>query len=467
MKETLVFQVIQTLDKREIREIKKFLASPYFNQREDVQLLFAFLTEKKQELAFTKEKIFSILFPKEKKYDDNKVRFASSLLLQLIENFWAMEEAKADMNKNKRAAAAQYRLRKLDKLFLRTFAEAKQSIDNQAIRNADFHFQNYELLLEGYRFDSATRKESEHLQQISNSLDSAYCSLKLRQACMTANYQTVYKVAHEQSMIPEIMVHIEANNLQKTPSVGVYYAAFKSLIEVENTAYFFEFKTLLFQFGAVFPADEIRDLYLIAINYCIKKHNGGEADFLKPELELYQEGLKNRYLYINNFITKFTYRNVVTLALTLRELDWAEEFIEENKNELEPLHREGNYNHCCARLAYERKNFDKVLQLLQKADYDDILITLAAKALLLKAFYETAAYDALDAHLEAMRTYINRKSQIAYHQENYLNLVRFTKNLLQISPSDTENLKNLESKIQDTKAIAEKKWLLEKIRELV
>jgi hypothetical protein len=428
--------------------------------------LFAFLAEAKPKANITKESTFAAIFPFEKKYDDHKVRLASSLLLQLIEDFWAAEDAKADNVKNKRIVATQYRLRNLEKHFLRIFNEAKQSIDSQVFRNASYHFQQYELELEGYRFDSAIRKESERLQHISNHLDHAYYSLKLRQACLAINYQNVYKAIHEQSMISEIINHIERNHLEQIPSVGVYYFAFKSLSAPENTAHFFSFKILLFEFSAVFPPDEARDLYLIGINYCIKKHNSGEADFLKPELELYQEGLKNRYLYINNFITKFTYRNVVTLALTLQEYAWAEKFIEEYKNELEPLQREGNYKHCLARLAYEQKNYGKVLALLQQADYEDILINLAAKALLLKALYETSADDALEAHLDAMQTYIKRKSQIAYHKENYLNLIKFTKRLLFIDVQKKELFLQLETEIQETKALAEKKWLLAKLEEL-
>jgi hypothetical protein len=172
-------------------------------------------------------------------------------------------------------------------------------------------------------------------------------------------------------------------------------------------------------------------------------------------------------LYINNFITKFTYRNVLTLAMTLNEYDWAETFIYDYKNELEPQQREGNFKHSLARLAYERKQYDVILTLLQEVDYEDILINIAAKALLLKALYETAAYDALDAHLEAMRTYIRRKTQLGYHQENYLNLIKYTKKLLFAPPNPTDYLHALKNEIQETKTLAEKKWLLEKVAEIM
>ncbi len=80
--------------------------------------------------------------------------------------------------------------------------------------------------------------------------------------------------------------------------------------------------------------------------------------------------------------------------------------------------------------------------------------------------YETKAYDTLEAHLEAMRTYIKRKSNIAYHQENYLNLLKFTKRLLLLAPSERESIAQLKAEIQATKAIAERKWLLEKVEKV-
>ena len=170
---------------------------------------------------------------------------------------------------------------------------------------------------------------------------------------------------------------------------------------------------------------------------------------------------------INNFITKFTYRNVITLALTLQEYEWAENFIHEYKNELNPQEREDNFRHNLARLAYERKQYDVVLHLLQQADYEDVLMNIAAKAFLLRSLYENKAYDALDSHLEAMRTYIRRKTQLGYHQENYLNLIKYTKKLLLLPPNPADYLNALKNEIQETKTLAEKKWLLEKVEQIM
>jgi hypothetical protein len=463
MTDTLLWQAFITLEKRELRELRKFVNSPYFNQRDDVAGLFDYLhkcTLNKNQKP-SKEKAFEALFPNTI-FDDHKIRLASSFLLQLMEDFWVAEAAKMEKAKAKRIVAQQYRQRHLEKHFQRTLQEAKSNIESQVFRNADFHWQNYQISIENYRHNAAERRSTDlNLQEISNSLDNTYYTLKLRQACILMNHQTMYRADYQINMINEIVQQIEIKQLFSIPSIAVYYYAYQSIIHHDDDEYFYALKSKLSEFGNLFPAEEIRDLYLIAINYCIKKHNNGNPSFLKAELEIYEEGLKFKYLHINGFISRFTYRNVVTLALTLQEYDWVEQFIEDFKNDIEPIHREGNYNYCRARLAYERNDYKQVFSLLQQADYEEILITLAAKSLLLKVFYETEANDALEAHLEAMRSYIRRKANIGYHQENYLNLIKFTKRLLKIDLKNKKEVIQLKEEINTTQGLAERKWLLD------
>lgn len=468
MKETLLFQTFETLDKRELRELKKFINSPYFNQRPDVIALFDYLAsclhDKKKVLS--KEMAFETMFPN-MAFDDHKVRLASSFLLQLIEDFWAIENTKLKLPNSKFLSAIQYRQRNLDKHYQRTMLEAKQSIENQNLRNANFHLQYYEILLEEFQFHAVKRQITPvSLQVISENLDNAYYTLKLRQECAVISFQNIYRSDFQGANINNIIQQIEQNNLINIPSVGIYYHAFHCLKYPEKENHFFEIKTMITRFGNLFPKNEIRDLYLIAINYCIRKHNEGNEAFLKEELDLYEEGLQNKYLHINNKISRFTYRNVVTLAITLKEYKRAAIFIETYKSDLETIYQEGNYNYCKARLAYEQKDYKNVFLLLQQADYEELLISLAAKALLLKTFYETQEYDALEAHLEAMRNFLRRKNFMSYHKENYLNLIKLTKSLLKINSKNKKELSEFKQKIEDTKALVERKWLLDAVENL-
>ena len=49
------------------------------------------------------------------------------------------------------------------------------------------------------------------------------------------------------------------------------------------------------------------------------------------------------------------------------------------------------------------------LELIQQTDSNDLLQNLSAKTLALKIYYEIGAYELLRSHLDAMRTFLNRK----------------------------------------------------------
>ena len=65
-KSNLIF-ILKRLSKRDWREFRKFVRSPYFNQREDVVLLFDYLDEAIHFLppmAMHREKVFSKVIQK-------------------------------------------------------------------------------------------------------------------------------------------------------------------------------------------------------------------------------------------------------------------------------------------------------------------------------------------------------------------------------------------------------------------
>ena len=101
--------------------------------------------------------------------------------------------------------------------------------------------------------------------------------------------------------------------------------------------------------------------------------------------------------------------------------------------------------------------------MLQKANYRDLLLNLAAKTLLLKIYYELDEFDLLNAHLDAMKNFIRRKAVIGYHRTNYLNIIRFTRRLTNSNLYDRERRKSLKEQIQAEDVLTEKEWLLEQL----
>jgi hypothetical protein len=292
-----------------------------------------------------------------------------------------------------------------------------------SIRNADYYNDHFQILLEEYQFDlSEQRTGAKNSQEISNNIDIAYLTIKLRQTCFSLSHQAVYKTEYHFGLLQEMIHYIEEQGLLKIPAIEMYYYCYNALTQPAELHYFEKLKTALFKYAFLFPEKEIKDLFLLTINYCVKRLNEGNRLFVPDLLDLYKEGLRQEYLLTSGVLSLFTYHNVATMGLIQKDYDWVEQFNADYKSHIEKQHRESSYSYNMARLAYSRKNYDDVFLLLQKVNYKDILFNLAIKTIALKTYFELGEIDLLESHMDAMQNYIRRKKDIGYHRELYSNL---------------------------------------------
>ncbi len=465
MEHSKLLSLFKTLEKQEIRDFKKYLHSPFFNQREDVIQLFDYLLkqEKRKKKAWDKETVFQKLYPGEI-FDDHKIRMTISFLFRHLEDFLVYQELFKDSVKTKISLAQIYRKRGLAKHFHGTIQSAKILQERQPSRNAKYHNNRMDILLEEFQFKASyERTVVQNLQEISNTMDITFISLKLRQSCHSISHQAVYKTDYQFDLIADMLRLVEEKALLDIPAIAAYYYCYKSYRNPENIFFYEQLKKEILKNSQFFPASELRDLYLFTINFCIKRMNEGFKQFEKEALQLYQQGLQTGHLLENGVLSRFTYRNIVTMSLMVQDYEYAQQFIHEYYPHLAATHQQSAYSFNLARLEYARKNYKTALTLLQKAAYKDLLLNLAAKTIALKIYYELEEFDLLESHIAAMTNFIRRKAIIGYHKKNYLQLLKFTKSLLELKPYDREARNKLSKEIEETKMVAEKSWLLTRI----
>jgi hypothetical protein len=100
--------------------------------------------------------------------------------------------------------------------------------------------------------------------------------------------------------------------------------------------------------------------------------------------------------------------------------------------------------------------------LLQKAEYRDILLGLAAKVILLKIYYELDEFEVLEAHLNSMKGYLIRKRVLGYHKKNYQNIISYTKKLMILGYNALE-INTLRNTIEQEPILTEKEWFWEQL----
>lgn len=470
MKNSHLVTILQTFSKKEIREMRKWLHSPIHNQRQDVVDLFEYLVSSNhltEDKFLQKDRIFRKVFPQEV-FSDAKLRQSIHFLLKSIESYLITKELQEDTVQAKMALVSIYRKRKLSKAFQKKINEVQELQEKATYRNEQFFRNEYLIQQEQYLFLEGQKKRNipMNLQEVSDALDTTFIADKLRQACLMLSHQKVYKTKYQIGLFEEIMRYIEDNDYLTTPAISIYYYVYKAITEIDNTDHFEHLKSEIQNNGPLFPPVEIKDIYLMAINYCIGRMNKGHSSFIREAFDLYKKGLEMGILIENESISPWTFINVAINGLKLREFDWVESFVENFSQYIPDSKREGIVLFTLSKLHFEKKDYPQAMQLLNQGDFDDLLIYLNAKTMLLKMYYEMDEYDALDYQLESLGTYIKRKKVMGYHKENYQNIIRYTKKITRVNPYSKKDVVGLKSEIETANPLTEREWLLEQIDSL-
>lgn len=469
MEKSRLIQTLRTFSKKEIRECRKWLQSPAHNQREDVQVLFEYLTSNgtllKEDLL-KKECVYTTIFPDEP-FEDAKMRQVMFFLMKSVEDFLVYQEWVKDDTRAKITLATVYRKRQLFKYFNRSLQNARHSHEQQPYRNKAFYETEYALQYEEYTYLSGVRRTGQlNLQEVSDTLDLTFLIEKLRQAGLMYAHQTVVKTEYRFGMLTEVLEYIEQNDLLEEPAIAMYYYSYKALADRENEDHFVNLKRQLFDHSDLFPDYEIRDIFLLGINYCIGRMNSGVVRYRREAFELFKRGFEKRILLQNGLVSRYSFLNVVAIGLMLEEFDWIEAFIHEFESCLEEQYRESTLHYTLGRLHFARREYQQSMRQLTQVEFEDVHINLYAKTMLLKMYYELDEFNALDSLLESMRVYLRRKEGLGYHKKNYQNFINFTKKLINLTPYDQAQKETLRAKIQQANPLTEREWLLNQLEHL-
>ena len=465
---SLLVKNLEKFSPKEQLQLKDFANSPIFNKSQAlIDLLHYLLEALKKKQPPTKEAAFRHVFGTAA-FNDHKVRLVMSDLLKLVEDFIVYRQSKKTQLSRSILLSTYYRKVDLEKHFDRTHRKAKQQLTLFPYRNQEYFSLQNQLQWEQYEVVSSKKRDIDmNLQELGQSFDIFYFSSRLRQACFLKAQQAFYDTPYDFSWIDQLIEHIQQKEWLSIPAISLYYYAYQLYVDIESSENFEALKQQILEYSPLFPSEEIRDIYVLALNYCIRKVNAGQRAYLKESLDLYKAGLASGCFLENGVLSKFTFSNIVAMGLMVKDFEWVATFIQNYKNSLKKQDRQSTFCLNMARLEYtSNQNYTEALTYLQKVSDKDLLHTLNAKILQLRIYFEIAAYDLLESHLEAMVNFIRRKSVMGYHKANFLHLIRYTKKLLKLNLYDKKAIAQLAAAIQTEEVLTEKTWLLEQIERL-
>jgi len=257
------------------------------------------------------------------------------------------------------------------------------------------------------------------------------------------------------------------------PIIPVYFQLYL-LVETKEEKHYFSLLSFLTNHQKELDKSELIYIYNILKNYCIQRINANDKRFLSEIFKLYQSELDMDLLLEEGVLLEWHYKNIVTTALRLGEIAWTEVFIEKYKNRLDPAAYENAYRFNKAALCHAKREYHRVLELLQQVEYSDLRYNLGAKALLLRTYYELRETDSLISLSTAFRQFLNRNRLLSNTRKlAYFNLFSLAEKLAilrdEVAFTGAENWRKKYEKLKDNirgASAFNQAWLEDKCQEL-
>lgn len=464
MYKSKLIEAFSSLSKPEQNRFKKFVHSPYHNTHEEVHHLLDYLIEHK---SYRIKDAFEYVFPS-KAFRPQKIRNTMSYLQKLIDKFLIYEALETEEILKNKTLLSVYRTKKLEKCFKSSLKYSESLLKKNQYKDTEYYYFDYELQQEQFLFaQQKKRLEAKNVQEVLDSFDIYYMVTKLKYCLTALSHQNIFRTKYELRIVESILTQIEKEDWLKFPSIAAYYYSYKAMTNFDNTEAFFKLKETFLEYSHLFRTEELKDLYIIAISFCIKQLNLGREEFTVEIFDLYKLGLINGVFVEDGELSRFTYKNIVTIGLKYGAYEWVRAFISDYAPYLSPTHRESYTNYNLAKLYYVTREYNKSMKMFLRLGNTDRELIMGAKVSLLKIYYELGEYDALESLLDSFKAYIKRNKEVSdYQKQSYLNLIRYLQKVQNHNFYDKQIQKKLLEEIKEEPQLPEKQWIISQIEQM-
>jgi hypothetical protein len=470
MNNVKLIQILSSFSRQEMREFEGFIASPYFN-RGGRYLVKAFEFIKKyypafNHEAFTKEKIYGLMYPREV-YNDVRMRKIISGLQKLAEEYLAVSAFRKDRYDPKDYLLEQLSKRKLDNLFELHAKESEKMIEEMPERNERYYFVKYMVnrrMKYFYSFRNRRLSIEFYDKELDNFLYYYLMFVMSKYVERLKEMKSFTQRDFNMPMLNETLSYLETHDFRHTPLMELFYTELKLYLDGDEE-YYRKLKKLIKKHEDKLIKNDLKNLYGTLTNYCTEKYEQGRPEYFEELFILYKEILEKDL--IEQYLSEFLFLNVVTISLYMNDFKFAEEFVNKYSARLNPANAENLKNYSYANINFRRKEYGKTLQHLLKVNFDDMIQKTLVKNLTLKTYYEQNETEAFISVLDSFRRQLKRERYLPDDIKTLLtNFMDFIECLKEIKEGNSQmDLEELKKNISSSPA-AEKKWLLEKAEEL-
>jgi len=474
-----LLSLLQSFSKSEMKSFSKFLRSPFHNENEELVQLFNLINLEFQKTAIDinensqfEKNVVWFKIKKNEPYKDEQLRRLCSDLTKQAYSFLAHKNLKENPINEIVYLLPEINTPKLNKHFAGTIRQAIQIQNKSKLKNADYHFSEYKINFQQYvnvEKNTPNLPNFKYIEKADYHLDAYYILNKLKNYCDFLIYKNIITVNPSIYLFPNFLENLKSSPYIEEPCIKVYYNIVSMLISPEEESFYHNAKKISEENFDSFSHQELNTIYIYLKNYCIDtKINKGKSEYFHELFAISKTLLKKEINFTNGMIRQQDYKNIITVGLHIKEFDWTENFIQKYTNRLPKESQDSDLSYNLAKVHFHKKEYEKVIEKLRFVEYKTLPYTMGGRLMLLKTYYELKELDALESLLDSYSIYLRRNKFISREvKQQLMNGIRFTRKLSSLAPYDKRGIQKLKDQINNCKALAAKKWLIEKVDELV
>ncbi len=487
MKKRVIFDLLRTFSKKELRELKRYLNSPYFNSRRVLIDIYEELLKyyPKFDAERSEDEIFDEVREKCKIIRSSFIVLIS-YLTQQIQNFVKQKSVEINHFASNNLFLDELRKRNLNALFMRHSKIMHAQVEKDKTYAQDNVFQLYRFYTNLFNYKAITGKLNRptSIKKQVKIIDSATQNLTLYyitdMICYYLNafeYQAGFNLQRDKNLPKSLLATF---NLEKILSelkgnykfdyvLDIYIKLLKMYADPAKTENYKGFKAIVETHYNKMCKSELAFLYTRLISFCIGRINEDKnVDYYRKELyNLYKSYLDNQLFKTDKteYLSDTLFRAVLLNAFSLQEYGWSKQFIEKYSYNLNPTHAQNMYNYCNALLSYKMGNYRESVEYANKVNLDVFIYKYDLKFYQLFCFYELGEYDPARSILHNYESVIRYDKMLNKDTKNsYIRFLKYYNRMLKSSLSKKQQppADYLHDKLLREKDVMHKAWLIEK-----
>lgn len=455
-----------------MKDFRRFICSPYFNR--EGKYLVRFFDELKryspdfENKRLTGEKLFDKVY-NGKSFNEVLLRRIVSELIKLSNAFLKMKALEKKEFYSKLLLMRELRERNLHQNFISEAVKIRKDLTSNPFQR-DTEYYNNILQLE-YETDmmyvskNMTNLDSS-LSQIEETVNLFVIGTKLDlfKSMISENYISNKNSNYKMWLKKEVIKYVQLNSqyiLSNHPVIYIDYLTFMMFEEFNDENHYQELKELILKNKKKFNPETLRYFFSQMMNYCILKQKA-DIDYFKTERFRILSELENTSLLLTKESVHIDYLNFVTISLEVKQFEWARDFIEKYKSDIDVELREDTYNLALAKYYYAINKNHLALNHLKEIKYIDFYYYFFVNRMTIKIYYEQKNIESILLLIDSMNHFISRTKAIPQHYKiSNKKFIEYILKLIRVKSSEEKC--DLKKHLENEPAFPEKIWIIDRL----